>query len=128
MLAERQDDDGCKQGSYCRTSIATHLEDGLCQTLLASRCHLCHSRCCGMKHGRTQTYNAHCQENQEVILGESQQEQAHQCETHADGEGIGTGMLIGIESCERLQDRRCHLENQRDDAYLCKREVELIFA
>ena len=35
-------------------------------------------------------------------------------------------MLIGIESCERLQDRRCHLENQRDDAYLCKREVELI--
>ena len=42
------------------------------------------------------------------------------------GEGIGTGMLIGIESCERLQDRRCHLENQRDDAYLCKRKVELI--
>ena len=65
-------------------------------------------------------------ENQEIILGESQQEQAHQCEAHADGEGIGTGMLIGIKSCERLQDRRCHLENQRDDAYLCKRKVELI--
>jgi hypothetical protein len=79
-----------------------------------------------MKHGRTQADNAHCQENQKIILGESQQEQAHQCEAHADGEGIGTGMLIGIKSCERLQDGRCHLENQRDDAYLCKREVELI--
>ena len=79
-----------------------------------------------MKHRRTQTYDTYSQKNQKIILGESQQEQAHQCETHADGEGIGTGMLIGIESCERLQDRRCHLENQRDDAYLCKREVELI--
>ena len=43
-----------------------------------------------------------------------------------DGERIGTGMLVGIQSCERLQDGRCHLEDQRDDAYLCKREVELI--
>ena len=126
MLSERQDDDGCQQWSYCRTAIATHLEDGLCQTLLTSRCHLCHSRSRGMKHRRTQTYDTYSQKNQKIILGESQQEQAHQCETHADGEGIGTGMLIGIESCERLQDRRCHLENQRDDAYLCKREVELI--
>ena len=120
------DDDGCQQWSYCRTAIATHLEDGLCQTLLTSRCHLCHSRSRGMKHRRTQTYDTYSQKNQKIILGESQQEQAHQCETHADGEGIGTGMLIGIKSCERLQDRRCHLENQRDDAYLCKREVELI--
>ena len=71
-----------------------------------------------MKHRRTQTYDTYSQKNQKIILGESQQEQAHQCETHADGEGIGTGMLIGIESCERLQDRRCHLENQRDDARL----------
>ena len=36
MLTERQNDDGSQQRSYCRTSIATHLEDGLCQTLLAA--------------------------------------------------------------------------------------------
>ena len=126
MLSERQDDDGGKQRSYCRTAIATHLKDGLSQTLFTSRCHLCHSRSRGMKHRRTQTYDTHSQENQKIILGEGQQEQAHQCEAHTDGERIGTGMLVGIQSCERLQDGRCHLEEQRDDTYLCKREVELI--
>ena len=35
-------------------------------------------------------------------------------------------MLVGIKPCEWLQDRRRHLEDQRDDTYLCKREVELI--
>ena len=35
-------------------------------------------------------------------------------------------MLVGIEACERLQDGGGHLKHQCDDAYLCKREVELI--
>ena len=126
MLAKRQNDDGGKQRSYRRSTIAAHLKDGLCQTLLASRCHLCHSRSSGMKHGRSQPYDAHRQENQKIIFGEGQQEQAHQCEAHADGKSIGTGMLVGIKPCEWLQDRRRHLEDQRDDTYLCKREVELI--
>ena len=126
MLSERKDDDGGKQRPYSRTAIATHLEDGLSQTLVASRCHLCHSRSSRMKHGRSQPYDAHRQENQKIIFGEGQQEQAHQCEAHADGKSIGTGMLVGIKPCEWLQDRRRHLEDQRDDTYLCKREVELI--
>ena len=41
MLSERQDDDGSQQRTYCRSAIAANLKDRLCQTLLASRCHLC---------------------------------------------------------------------------------------
>ena len=36
VLAKGQDDDGCQQWSYCRTAIAAHLEDGLCQSFLSS--------------------------------------------------------------------------------------------
>ncbi len=46
---------------------------------------------CGMKHGRAQTDNAHSQENQKIILGESQQEQAHQGEAHARWRGHRDG-------------------------------------
>ena len=74
----------------------------------------------------SQTYDAHSQENQKIILGKSQQEQAHQGEAHAEGKSIGTGMLVSIKPRKRLQDGRRHLEDQRDDTYLCKREVELI--
>ena len=35
-------------------------------------------------------------------------------------------MAVGIEAREWLQNRRSHLENKRDDAYLCKREAELV--
>ena len=36
-------------------------------------------------------------------------------------------MAVGVESREGLQYRRSHLENERDDAYLRKREVKLVF-
>ena len=35
-------------------------------------------------------------------------------------------MSVGIEAREGLQYRRSHLENERDDAYLRKREAELV--
>ena len=35
-------------------------------------------------------------------------------------------MTVGIEAREGLQNRRSHLENKRDDAYLSKRETELV--
>ena len=35
-------------------------------------------------------------------------------------------MLVSIKSGEGLQDGGRHLKHQRDDANLCKREVELV--
>ena len=35
-------------------------------------------------------------------------------------------MAVGVEAREGLQYRRSHLENERDDAYLRKREAELV--
>ena len=35
-------------------------------------------------------------------------------------------MAVGVEAREWLQNRRSHLENKRDDAYLSKREDELV--
>ena len=43
MLSERQDDEGCKERTYRRATVATYLEDRLCQTLPASRCQLGYS-------------------------------------------------------------------------------------
>ena len=43
VLTERQDDEGSQQWTYSRTAIAAHLEDGLRQTLLATRCQLRYS-------------------------------------------------------------------------------------
>ena len=79
-----------------------------------------------MKHRRTQTHDAHRQKNQEIILGKCEQEQTHQGEAHANGESVRLRALVGIKPGEWLQDGRSHLEDQRDDANLCKREVELI--
>ena len=80
-----------------------------------------------MEDRRTKTYYTHRQENQKIILSESQEDQPQQCEAHADGKGVGTGMLVCIKSRERLQDRRSHLKHQGDDTYLCKRKMKLIF-
>jgi len=36
-------------------------------------------------------------------------------------------MAVGIETSERLQNRRHHLKKQRDDAYLREREAVAVF-
>ena len=126
MLSEWKDDDGGKQRTDGSTAVASHLEDGLCQTLLASRSHLRHTRGCGVEDGRAQSHDAHSQENQEVVLGEGEQHQAYQREAHANGKSVWSRMLVGVESREGLEDGGSHLENQRDDADLCKRESVFI--
>ena len=126
VLPERQDDDGRKQGTHCRAAIAAHLEDGLRQALLAARCQLCHSRGSGVKDGRSQSHHAHRQENEQIVLGEGEQHQSSQCEAHTHRQCVRSRMLVGIETGEGLQDGRSHLKYQRYDAYLRKREVELI--
>ncbi len=126
MLPEGQDDEGCQQGAYRRTAVAAHLKDGLCQALLAARGQLGYPRGRGVEDGRAQSDHAHRQENEEIVLGESEQQQPHQGKAHAHRQGVGSWMLVGVEAGERLQDGGGHLKHQRDDAYLCKREVELV--
>ena len=46
------------------------------------------------------------------------QQQADQREAHADHQGVGLGLLVGVEADDRLQHRRRALEGQRDQADL----------
>ena len=126
MLAEGQDDECGKQWTHCRAAIAAHLEDGLRQTLLAARSQLCHSRSGGVEDRRTQSNDAHSQEYEKIVLGEGEQHQTHQGEAHTHRKGVRPRMLVSIKSREGLQDGGGHLKHQGDDAYLCKREVELV--
>ncbi len=90
MLSERQDDDhGSKQWTNCRSSIAAHLKDRLCQTLpLLPMPSVPLLKLWDERPDGAQTYDAHSQENQKIILGKSQQEQAYQGEAHAEGKSI----------------------------------------
>lgn len=79
-----------------------------------------------MEDGRAETHHAHCYQDEEIVLCESKQHQAYQREAHADGEGVGARMLVGIQSGERLQNGGGHLKHQRDDANLGERETKLV--
>ena len=127
VLAVRQDDDGRQQGSEGRSAVAAHLEDRLRQTLLAARRHLRYARCRGVEHRRSEAHDAHGDEYGEVMVGEGQCQEARQREAHAHGEGVRAWVAVGVQAGERLQDRRGHLKHERDDAYLCEGEVELVF-
>ena len=57
-----------------------------------------------MEDRRAEPHHANGQENQEIILGESKQQQSRQGEAHAHREGVRSRMLVGIEPREGLQD------------------------
>ena len=58
--------------------------------------------------------------------GDGEGEQPEQREAHPRGERVGARMAVCIESDEGLQQRRGHLENQRDDSDLGEREAEFL--
>ena len=126
VLSEGQDDERCEQRTERRTAVAAHLEDRLRKTLLAARRQLRHARRRRVKHGRAEAYDAHSQQYEQIVLGERKHEQSGEREAHADGERIGTGMAVGRQSGEGLQNGGCHLKDERYDTYLREREVELV--
>lgn len=58
--------------------------------------------------------------------GDGEGEQPEQREAHPRGERVGARMAVCVESDEGLQQRRGHLENQRDDSDLGEREAEFL--
>ena len=126
VLSEGQDDERCEQRTECRTAVAAHLEDRLCETFLAARRQLRHARRRRVEHGRAKAYDAHSQQYEQIVLGERKHEQSGEREAHANGERIGARMAVGRQSGEGLQNGGCHLKDERYDADLREREVELV--
>ncbi len=56
-----------------------------------------------------------------------EREESCEGETHSRGKGVGAGMEVGAPSHEGLQQRRGHLEYQRNDPDLGKGEAEVLF-
>ena len=126
VLSEGQDDERCEQRTERRTAVAAHLEDRLRETLLAARRQLRHARRRWVEHRRAEAHDAHRQEYEHIVFGEREHEQSGEREAHADGERIGARMAVGRESGEGLQNGGCHLKDERDNADLREREVELV--
>lgn len=77
-----------------------------------------------MKNRRTHANQGGAGEQHPVTWRKCQEYEACQGTAHPDGQGIGFGMVIGIEPNQRLQQGCRNLVSQGDQADLCEAEAE----
>ena len=106
--------------------VAADLEYRLCQSFPASRSELRHPGGFGVEDRRAAADQSYRQQDGYEARGDGEGEQPEQREAHPRGERVGARMAVCIESDEGLQQRRGHLENQRDDSDLGEREAEFL--
>ena len=73
-----------------------------------------------MEHRRAHADQRRGEQDHGIGVGARHQQQADQGEAHADHEGIGLGLLVGVEPDQRLQHRCGALEGERDQADLAE--------
>ncbi len=78
----------------------------------------------GMKHRRAEADQRSRDEDDEILVGGTEQQQAEEGRGHADRERVRLRLLVGVVPDHRLQQRGRELEGQRDHADL--REVERV--
>ena len=121
-----QDDGRRQQRSHGAAPVAAHLEDGLRQALPAARGHLRHPRGLGVEDRRAAPDERDGEQDGREAGREGQGQQPRQGEAHAQGEGVGPRVAVGVKPYEGLEDGGSHLEDQRDDAYLGEGEPQAV--
>ena len=79
-----------------------------------------------MKHRRAEANERRPDQQQKIVPGIRQDDEANQGRPHADGQRVGQRPLVGVEPDERLQQRGGHLEGQRQQPDLA--EIEAVIA
>lgn len=125
-LPEGNDDQRGQQRPHGAPGVAADLEYRLCQSFPASRSELRHPGGFGVEDRRAAADQPYRQQEGYEARGDGEGEQPEQREAHPRGERVGARMAVCIESDEGLQQRRGHLENQRDDSDLGEREAEFL--
>ena len=77
-----------------------------------------------MENGRARADQPDCQEQQPVIWYHGQREYPEKGASHAEGQGKGQGMAIGVKANQRLQQRSRGLEGKGDQPDLGEAEIE----
>ena len=103
--------------------IAADLEQRLGETVATARGHARHARGFGMEHRRA---HADQRRGESRIIGSCRvrhQQQADQGEAHAEHQGIGLRLPVGVDADDRLQHRCRALEGEGDQADLGEGEA-----
>ena len=126
-LPARQDDPRRQQRAERGTEVATDLENGLRQSVLAARGHAGDPRGLGMKHRRAHADQGRGQQQCRQLAGHRQQDQPAERAGHTHRQRIGLGPPVGIQADDRLQQRCRDLVGQRDQADLAETQVMTAF-
>ncbi len=123
-LAERHHDQRRQHRPHRRAEIAADLEHGLRKAETSAGGEPRNARRFRMEHRRSQTDQRGGQQDDVIVVRDADQEQAEEGEAHAGRQRERHRLLVGDDADQRLQQRRGHLEYQRDQADL--REVERV--
>ena len=121
-LPARNHDQRRQQRAHRISRMPADLEDALRKALLAGRRMARHARGLGMEHGRSEPDHGHRDQDHRVAARERQAEQPGERCPHAGDHRVGPRLMIGNQPEHRLQQRRGHLEGERDQPDL--REVQ----
>ena len=104
--------------------VAADLEERLRHTVLSAGCHAGHARRFRVKHGGANAHEGRCSQDGRVAGGQRQNQQAGQCDAHAQRQGIRLRAAVGIKTHERLEDGGGQLQREGDQAHLAEIEME----
>ena len=122
-LPGRKHDERGQQGTHRRPGIAAHLEERLRQPVLSAGSHARHARRFRMEHRRAHADQRHRAQNHGEGGRRCDQNQPDQGEGHAGRQRVRSRPAVGVESHQRLQQRRGELRGERDQADLAEIEV-----
>lgn len=123
-LAERDDDEGGEQRADGRAGIATHLEEGLRQTVATAGCQTCNAGGFRMEDRRTDADEAGADHQNLETMGEGKRDEAGAGGQHGHRQREWHGPAIRHHADNRLQQRCCDLKCEGEQADL--HEVERV--
>ncbi len=123
-LPERHDDQRRQHRPHRGAEAAAELEHRLREAVAAAGGEPRDARRFRVKHRRAETNEGRRNEDDEILLGDAEQQQTEEGRGHADRQRIGLRLLVGVVTDHRLQQRGRELKGQRDHADL--REVERV--
>ena len=125
-LAQRQHDQRRQQRAHGGAAVAADLEDGLRQPVAATGGHPRYARGLRVENRRADADHGRAEQQQREGGGAGEQQQAGERRAHANHQRIGLGMLVGVETDQRLQQRGGGLVGQGQQTDLG--EVQIVVA
>ena len=123
-LAARQDDKGDEQGPDRGADISADLEDRLRQAVCAAGGEAREARRFRVEDRRSHAEQRRPGDHGEIVWRERKGDERRRRDAHADRQGIGRGMTVGIKTDDRLKDGSGKLIGEGEEADLPETQIE----